>query len=552
MSGGKETARQKMIGMMYLVLTALLALNVSSTVIEKFIFLNDSLERANREAEDRNVQILEAMRESVKEKGSKTEDVAVIKDADEVRGKTIDLIRRLEDYKEEFIEETKGYEEGYEFNEPNSKGRKGNRHHIIGKTDYDGVGHYMMAEEEGGQGHGIALKAILGEYTEYIKGVMASNEAPEGVLEHFQSLTPDAIDDPIYSEDPNQEGKKWSQLAFEYSPTHAGLATLSELQASVLGFETRGLDFLKTRTGLTEIVFDEIKAMVNPVAKYVVSGSKYEAEMFIAASASAAKPIMKYNGQDLAVVNGVGKVEFTARHSGGNSGAEKKSFTADITVATAGGDTTFSSVIEYYVVKPAIVISSNTAVSLYRNCANEVRVSVPGLSGNYNPTFGGSGAQFISGTGGELNIVPKSNARKVVLSVSNAGQKIGNKEFSVKGIPAPTIQAKRGNTVVTPAQPIPTGTTALRIEAVADSDFAEGHQADARFVVTSGEASLLSGGIVRKKIPFRNGQLDLRSIASNVRKGDALVIEIKSVARRNFQNQTENFPKFAKFLSINY
>jgi len=54
---------------MYLVLTALLALNVSSTVIEKFIFLNESLERANRDAEKRNVQILEAMKESVEEKG---------------------------------------------------------------------------------------------------------------------------------------------------------------------------------------------------------------------------------------------------------------------------------------------------------------------------------------------------------------------------------------------------------------------------------------------------------------------------------------------------
>lgn len=546
MSGTKETPRQKMIGMMYLVLTALLALNVSSTVIEKFIFLNDSLERANRGAEDRNVQILEAMRTSVKEKGNKAEDTAVIKDADDLRIKTAAVIKRLEEYKEEFIEETDGYEGGFE----------GNRHHIVGKTNYDGVGHYMMAKEEGGQGHGAAMRELLGEYTMYVRDMLERNKAGDGTLAHFTSLTRDAEEDPVYKEDPNQEGKKWAQLAFEYSPTHAGLATVSELQASIIGFETRGLDYLVTQTGLSDIVFDEIKAMVNPLAKYVVSGSKYEAEMFIAASASSAKPTMKYNGQNISVVQGVGKIEFVANLKGGEdagNGLKRKTFKAEITVATAGGDTTFVNDIEYYVVKPAIVISSNTAVSLYRNCANEVRVSVPGLSGNYNPTFGGSGAQFIKGSGaGELNIVPKSNARKVVLSVSNGGQAIGSKNFSVKGIPAPTIQAKRGNSVVTPNRPIPTGTTALRIEAVADTDFAEGHAADARFIVTSGEASLLSGGIVRKKIPFRNGQLDLRSIASSVRKGDALVVEIKSVARRNFQNRTENFPKFSKFLSINY
>ncbi|MEP5233869.1 MAG: gliding motility protein GldM, partial [Cyclobacteriaceae bacterium] len=59
MAGGKETGRQKMVGMMYLVLTALLALNVSSTVIDKFVFLNDSLVRANNETEERNVAILQ-------------------------------------------------------------------------------------------------------------------------------------------------------------------------------------------------------------------------------------------------------------------------------------------------------------------------------------------------------------------------------------------------------------------------------------------------------------------------------------------------------------
>ncbi len=546
MSGGKETGRQKMIGMMYLVLTALLALNVSSTVIEKFIFLNDSLVRANKEAEERNIEILEAMRGSVEEKGNKPEDVKVIDAGDKLRAETAEVLKKLSDYKDQFIEETGGYEEGFE----------DDVHHLKGKTNYDGVGHYMMPEEEGGQGHGKQMKAILSEYTEFVRGLMKEQEAPETVLSHFGNMTPDADEDPVYKHDPNQEGKKWSQLAFEYSPTHAGLATVSELQAEVLGFETRALDYLKTRTGMTDIVFDDIKPMVLPKSQYVISGSKYEAEMFIAASSSSADPAMKYNGQDIPVTNGMGKVEFTANLNGGKdvgNGVKEKSFTAEITAATAAGDTTFASTITYYVVKPAIVISSNTAVSLYRNCANEVRVDVPGLTSNYNPTFGGSGAQFIKGgSAGELNIVPSSNARKVKLSVSNAGQPIGEKEFSVKEIPAPQITVKRGSNTVTPNQPIPTGTTSLRVDAVPDSDFASGHPKDARFVVLQGEASLLSGGLVRRKIPFRNGNLDLRSIASNVRKGDALVIEIQRVGRRNFQNKDENFPKFQKFVTVTY
>ena len=55
MSAAKETPRQKMIGMMYLVLTALLALQVSNAVLEKFIFMNKSLERMATDYEEKNI-----------------------------------------------------------------------------------------------------------------------------------------------------------------------------------------------------------------------------------------------------------------------------------------------------------------------------------------------------------------------------------------------------------------------------------------------------------------------------------------------------------------
>ncbi len=47
MGHGKETPRQKMIGMMYLVLTALLALNVSKSILEAFVRVNNGLEATN-------------------------------------------------------------------------------------------------------------------------------------------------------------------------------------------------------------------------------------------------------------------------------------------------------------------------------------------------------------------------------------------------------------------------------------------------------------------------------------------------------------------------
>ena len=111
---GKETPRQKMIGMMYLVLTALLALNVSSTVLDKFAFINASLERANEETNRRNAKTLDGMKKAVEDKGSRAEDLKVIEDAESLRKKTEQNFAELEILKDTFIAITGGYEVGHE------------------------------------------------------------------------------------------------------------------------------------------------------------------------------------------------------------------------------------------------------------------------------------------------------------------------------------------------------------------------------------------------------------------------------------------------------
>ena len=233
MAGGKETPRQKMIGMMYLVLTALLALNVSSTVLDKFAFINESLERANAETDDRNFRTVEGMKSSVKDKGNRSDDLKVLGDAEALKARTREVLKEMEAFKEQFIEITGGYLEGHDLD----------RRFITGKTDYDKVGSYMMPESEGGLGNGAAMKALLNGYADQIKEILKRNGAGENELAQFRKLAKDADEDEFYNEDPNQEGKKWSQLAFENSPTHAGLATVSEFQANVLAFETSALDF---------------------------------------------------------------------------------------------------------------------------------------------------------------------------------------------------------------------------------------------------------------------------------------------------------------------
>ena len=540
MAGGKETPRQKMIGMMYLVLTALLALNVSSTVLDKFAFINESLERANAETSERNERTIQGIKSAVKDKGNRSDDLKVVADAEALRIETTQLIAKLEILKEKFIEITGGYLEGHD----------GDRRFIIGKTDYDKVGNYMMPKKEGGDGNGTEIKENLNQYATYIQELLRKNEVDENSLKRYYKIALDAEEDPIYSKDENQAGKPWSQLAFDNSPTHAALATVSEFQANALAFETSALDFLIKRVGLKDITFDQIKPVIMPESKYVAAGTKYRAEMFIAASASGLndKLVMTYNGQKASVVGGIGKVEFIAKPGiyDGN-GNSKKNIIAAITVPQGGGhDTTFIDTIEYYVIKPVIQIQSQSVNALYYNCGNALDVQVPALGTAYNPSFSVKGGDAIKGSQtGQVTLVPRR--KKIILTVSSNGNEIGSREFNVRGIPAPEIKVFTNAGEVNMKEGISARTPELFLRAIPDESFAQFLPNDAKFQVAEAEVTLVSGGLGRGSIRS-SGKVNLRGMKG--RKGDQLVIEIKKVQRQNFRKQIEDFKKYQRYINI--
>lgn len=546
MAGGKETPRQKLIGMMYLVLTALLALNVSTTVIDKFVFLDDSLVKANRETQERNVQILSGIQKQVDDSGNRPEDVKVMEAAKQIREKTKEVNEELSEIKATLVDLTGGYEEGHDGE------YKGDARHLKGKTDYDKVGHYMMPAEEGGEGHGIRLKEILNEYSTFVKEKLKTLGADEKELSFFQPIALDADEDPIYSEDPNQKGKTFSTLAFDSSPTPAGLATLSEFQSRVLGYETAAMDYLSKKVGAGDLKFDVIVPMVKPESKYVAAGTKYVAKMFIAASSSGVTPTMKRDGESIEVdESGQGHVEFPAKASKyDKDGISRETYEAAITVTLPGGkDTTFKQEIEYFVVRPTIQIQSQSVQALYLKCGNKLDVQVPQLGVSYNPSFSASNARtFEGGSKGQVTIVPNST-KEVELKVSSSGNYIGSQKFSVRRIPAPEIKAFTDQGEVNMKSGISAKTPRLYLNAIPDESFQQFLPDDAKFRVAEAQITLVSGGIGRKTITV-GAQANLGALTAQARKGDQLVIEIKKVQRRNFRKEVEDFGNFNRFINI--
>ena len=337
------------------------------------------------------------------------------------------------------------------------------------------------------------------------------------------------------------------------TPMLGALASLSQMQNDVITLETKALEALAAEVGAEDLKFDQIVPMVKPISNIVAAGTKYEAELFIAASSSAVVPTMTYNGEEIEVLGGKGKVSFTATPGAyDKEGIAQKSYIAAIKVPLPGGrDTVFVDTIKYYVSKPVMEIQSASISKLYLNCGNELNVQVPALGTSYNPVFTTKGGSSIKGAErGFVTIVPQS--AKVTMTVSSNGNVIGSREFGVNRIPAPEVQAFNGNRPVS----VKTGVSVrelrgLKLKAIPDESFQQSLPNDARFRVAQSEVTLVRSGRAVQSAKVNGENLNISTLAAQARPGDNLVIETKKVQRQNFKKSVEDFANYSgKFITI--
>ncbi len=525
MAGGKETPRQKLIGMMYLVLLALLALQVSSAILEKFKFLDDSLKLANEAANKNNLKVQKSIEKTIQDAGNKVADVVVLEKAKKIREHSSALKKHLEDLRNEIITLTEGYEDG-----PGSMYK--------GAKEETKIEILMIGAEGSHKGKGYELKnkinAFCDELTVAVKGVDGAKVFPHLAL--------DAKDDERISKTSDQRKKDFAELNFGQTPMVAAMASLSNIEAECLKHETDALAILQTAIGAGDIKFDNIFAMYRADSRVVAAGTKYVADLFLAASSSAIKPTMSRDGSPLVVsADGKGKVEFTA--TGGsydNEGNCKKKWKGSITFKNKGKDTTFIIDADYVVAKPVIQVQSASVSALYKNCGNELNVQVPALGALYDPNFVASGATAIKGAKkGYVTLVPTSP--EVGLKISSNGNFIGEEKFKVRLIPKPQIVALDGGKPVDEKRGLASpGPSAITIRAIPDESFANFLPNDARYKVTEWEAILVRG---KRPVSTKNFSTELGSFSdfrAKAQEGDRIVIEVKSVKRMNFKGEIEN------------
>ncbi len=510
MAGGKETPRQKMIGMMYLVLTAMLALNVDSAVLERFVFLDNVLAKQVKENDSKNDNVIARISGVVDEKGQREDDVKVLDKAKIVRAETRKMIQYGNGLREEMAQRTGGWDGEM----------------LVGAKDMDEVANMMIREKKGKE-----LQVKMNEYADFLT---AQTGRP------FEKFALDGKDDPYFKTLRNQREKDFSALYFESIPTAAGMASISQLNNQVLNMEALALDELARQVGAKDVAFDKIVPMVLPESKVVAAGAKYKAKMFISASASGLQPSMKLDGNSLKVdEEGFGDVDFTA--SAGTydkDGLSRKTFTAEIQI----NDEVYTQEIEYFVARPVIQIQSASVQALYLNCGNKLNVQVPALGQSYNPSFNVKGGTSIGGSQrGQVTIIP--NSPNVELAVYSNSMLIGTEKFRVNRIPSPDIQLKAGGQPVDEKRGVTqnqlSSMRTLILDAIPDQSFKEALPDDARYRVTSWEITLARGTRPLQTIPVNSPEANISAFVSQARPGDRIVIEVKEVQRMNFRNERE-------------
>jgi len=515
MAGGKETPRQKMIGMMYLVLTALLALNVSSAILEKFAIVNTTLEDLVNEDKDKNERKLtgimastskEAKVETAKEKAKKVRDISktMVTYLDGVKKQIATGSGQKALEGEELVQNTVNPEE-------------------------------VMLDSRKPQ-TGLDYEKRLKGYVKDLNDIMQ--------LKHpFAKLNKKAEDFPEFKNDAHQTSKNFLEFSFEGTPAMAAVAMLSQMQTEVLEYESAALDSLNAIAEGVVTKFDQLVPMVQAESNTLVAGQTYEGNLFVAGASSGLTPTMFKDGRPLPVEDvdvglgpankiKMGKVKFPVGASNYNAqGVAEMSYKVTINLPNKSP---LEQTIKYKVLRPVAIFGSAAAATLYRDCGTEVNVSIPGLTDLSGldlgvPTEQGKAFKLAPG---KFAILPTRAQCNVNVNLN--GQSIGVQKFETQDVPMPIAKLMTGPNTIDISKGIPAGTASIRVEPeIIDLIFAKNNNKDNKYFV-SNLILQINGG---SPITVKSGTVPLNQY--NLKKGDNITISQVQVQRPTYDGTTK-------------
>lgn len=404
MSGAKncpETPRQKMIGMMYLVLTAMLALNVSSDILNGFTMVDNSLHKTIASSEQRNKSMYSDFQALFDQNPAKVRewlDKALV-----VKQKSDSMYNYIEGFKVALVKLT-------DKDEANDSAYV---EQMIAKDNLDKPGEYAIVG-----GNGKILKQKIEEYRNFLVGLSENNPSKQQMYKS------------IFSTGKNKDGQPWEVAMFEMMPASSVVTILTKYQSDVRASEAEIVQYLKDQTDVKDFRVNKINALIVPNSHYVIRGGRYSAQIVLSAVDSTKKPDFFIGNTP--IKNGLYEVNCSKagvfKYNGyislkGNDGyINKYKFDGD-----------------YIVGEPSATVSNEALNVLYRGIDNIFGISVPGVaSENVSVRVDGGSAQKISG--GRYNIRANQDGNiniSVYAKIDGKELPMGGGLYRVKYLPDP-------------------------------------------------------------------------------------------------------------------
>src|SRR3989338_1519362 len=491
MAGGKETPRQKMIGMMYLVLTALLALNVSKSILDAFVAIEENTQKSNIAQLDRGngfkgdvtfeISTTKGPENELKLKKLKK----ILAQMEEVDKITATMIQEIDKIKIEILKESGEDVAKMKNNDEETimwakgEGCKPARMHLMAvqaKDQYDIPMHHIAGEDiKAPTGEGKKLWADFNNYRAKLVEVVGSYDnfsIKPAAINDFKDNNDLAlkVDKMILSSKANikrdengkvldlgedgqvlkdiyinltkpervkqhdLDGVHWIGATFDHSPLVAAVASLSSMQQDILSARAMALAHLKSKVSTGEYSFNKIVGLAYGPA-IATANEEVEVKVMMAAFDSDNQPTVTYGGSSFQGTDGHYVIKTKA-------GSSDKNLTGTVSIKNKAGvakTETWNHTIK--VMKPQGTVSLPEMNMLYRGYNNIIEGVASGydetvLSGS-GVTLSKQGTQYIgrvTGTGREASI--SISGRN---NVTKKTQQLGVFKFRVSNLPPPSL-----------------------------------------------------------------------------------------------------------------
>lgn len=438
MSGGKETPRQKMIGMMYLVLTALLALNVSKEILQAFVIVEGGLNTTNENFDIKNKTLYSKFDKAMADNPAKTKpfyDKALI-----VKKRSVELCKMIDEVKSELYEhveklESKAIADTFKLVDAN------------GKDNYDIPTHLLLGADPEKSGPDAKIKPIKDALIKYRKDLIDLVPEKERATLKLGLKTDDVK---------NKEGEKvsWEFYNFDHTTMAATMCILAGIKNDVKNAESDVIGVLLKAITAADFSFDVVSAKVVAPKSYITIGEEYTADVFMAAYSSTQNPEILIGNVDTAaakiigtgtpipVTGGLGK--FTARPTAEGL----QNWGGIINVKAPDGSTkayAFSS--SYMAAKPSFAVSATKMNVFYIGVPNPVAISASGAApSNVTATLSGDGRIDNKGQGNYEVIVNSGVECTVNVAIKDpkaggAAKSAGpGQKFRIRKVPNPNAK----------------------------------------------------------------------------------------------------------------